>query len=125
MRVIKKNTVATAVATSLLGFAGLASAPAMAAKATFGNTEVTLGGYIKLDAIYSKYSDGEVATNSSSRDFYVPHAIPISDGSGDGQSTVDFHAKETRVWLKTSSTIEGLKIGTHLEFDFISGINGA
>ena len=94
-----------------------------AAEASFGNTDITLGGYIKLDASYSKFSDGEVATGGA-RDFYVPHAIPVSDGTGDSNSYLDFHAKETRVWLKSKTNIEGLDIRTHLEFDFISGING-
>jgi len=112
---------------SILASVGAASAllatPAMGAKMTFGDTEITLGGYVKLDAIYSRFSDGAVGTGSA-RDFYVPHAIPTSDGSGDGQSYLDFHAKETRVWLKSSSKVEGFNVATHLEFDFISGING-
>lgn len=116
-----KSLAALPLLTSLA--AATLAAPAMAATATFGDTKVTLGGYIKADVIYSKYSDGAVPTGSS-RDFYVPHTIPTSDGSGEGQSYLDFHAKETRVWLKTSSDIDGLKISTHLEFDFISGITG-
>lgn len=120
---IQRNNKTMKLGVSLLMATGLVSTPLVAATTTFGDTEVTLGGYIKLDAIYSRYSDGSVATGSS-RDFYVPHTIPTSDGSGDGQSTLDFHAKETRVWLKTNSTIEGVKVATHLEFDFISGING-
>ena len=115
------KSLATLPLVTSLAVASLAT-PAMAASTTFGDTKVTLGGYIKADVIYSKFSDGAVPTGSS-RDFYVPHAIPTSDGSGEGQSYLDFHAKETRVWLKTSSNIDGLNIATHLEFDFISGYN--
>lgn len=86
-------------------------------------TSVTIGGYIKLDALYSYFSDGAVDTGSA-RDFYVPHAIPTSDGSGASNSYFDGHAKETRLFIKTNTQIDGLEFGTHLEFDFISGIVG-
>lgn len=124
MKLRERKTVATSVAaTSMLAIAGVMSAPAIAASANFGDTKVTLGGYIKLDVIASSYSDGAAPTNAS-RDFYLPNFIPTSSGGGNGQSTVDFHAKETRVWLKSNRDIDGLKVSTHLEFDFISGVNG-
>lgn len=124
MKLVERKSVATSVAAaSMLTVAGALSAPAMAASVSFGDTEVTLGGYIKLDVIASSYSDGAVPTGAS-RDFYVPHTIPTSSGGGNGQSTVDMHAKETRVWLKSNRDIDGLKVATHLEFDFISGITG-
>jgi hypothetical protein len=123
MRPLERKSVAASFEATMLTATGIMSAPAMASTTTFGDTEVTLGGYIKLDVIASSYSDGAVPTGAS-RDFYVPHTIPTSSGGGNGQSTLDFHAKETRVWLKTSRDIEGLKVATHLEFDFISGVNG-
>ncbi|MGH8444972.1 MAG: DcaP family trimeric outer membrane transporter, partial [Solimonas sp.] len=53
-----------------------------------------------------------------------------SDGSGESHSTLDFQAKETRLFIRTDTMIDGHKLGTLVEFDFISGqinqtINGA
>ena len=56
-----------------------APAPAPAAPADgfrSGNTTIRLGGYVKLLATSTHYSDGEVATNSLGRDFYLPQTIP-------------------------------------------------
>ncbi len=42
-----------------------------------GATTIKLGGYIKLIAANTRYSEGEVATNSLGRDFYLPqHTFP-------------------------------------------------
>jgi len=92
---------------------------AHAADAKIGGTTLTWGGYVKLDALYSRFSDGELA-QSTSRDLYVPSTIPVSQGDGESFSALDFHAKETRLFLTTASTLEnGQKLGTHIEFDFI------
>lgn len=109
------------VGAGLAGVLWLVVAPAAAVSTQIGETELKLGGYIKMDALYSRFSDGAVGTGAA-RDFYVPHAIPTSDGSGDGQSYFDAHAKETRLWLGTTSMVEGMKVSSYLEMDFISGI---
>ncbi|MDD3764109.1 MAG: DcaP family trimeric outer membrane transporter [Nevskiales bacterium] len=100
------------------GFA-LASVAAHAGETTIGTTSVSWGGYAKLDVIYSQFSEGAVA-QSTSRDLYVPSTIPVSNGGGDSYSALDFHAKETRLYIKTETPLEnGMKIGGHIEFDFI------
>ena len=43
---------------------------------TIGDTKINLGGYIKLDTIYSRFSDAPVP-QSTIRDFYVPSGTPI------------------------------------------------
>ncbi|WP_028008180.1 DcaP family trimeric outer membrane transporter [Solimonas flava] len=93
---------------------------AQAAETKFGDTNVTIGGYVKLDVLASRFSDGEVGQGTA-RDFYVPSAIPVSGGSGESHSTLDLHAKETRLFIKTDTPVEGHKLGTLIEFDFISG----
>jgi hypothetical protein len=84
---------------------------------------VTWGGFVKLDALYSRFSEGEVA-QSTSRDFYVPGTIPVSAGTGESYSVLDMHAKETRLFIKTEADFgEGIgKVGSYVEFDFISGV---
>ena len=83
---------------------------------------VTWGGFVKFDALFSRFSEGEVAQGTG-RDFYVPNSIPVSAGGGDAYSVLDLHAKETRLFMKTEADFgEGIgKVGSYVEFDFISG----
>ncbi|MDP3858605.1 MAG: DcaP family trimeric outer membrane transporter [Stagnimonas sp.] len=92
--------------------------PAKAGEAKLGDTKLTWGGYVKADAMYSRFSEGEVAQGSG-RDFYLPNSIPVSAGGGDSREFFDAHAKETRLFLKTETALDGHKLGTHIEFDFI------
>ena len=94
-------------------------APAPAAPAEgfrSGNTTIRLGGYIKLLATSTHYSDGEVATNSLGRDFYLPQTIPTG-GQASAHDT-DFTAKQSRFWLNLDSTVAGHALKGYLEFDF-------
>lgn len=81
-----------------------------------GNTTIKLGGYLKMIAASSHFSDGEVATNSLGRDFYLPQAIPTGDGPA--QHVEDFTAKQTRLWLNLDSAISGHAVKGYLEVDF-------
>lgn len=81
-----------------------------------GNTQVRLGGYIKLIGSSTRFSDGEVATNSLGRDFYLPQAIPT--GGAPSAHDTDFTAKQSRFWLNLDSTISGHAVKGYLEFDF-------
>lgn len=83
---------------------------------------VDFGGYVKLDVLYSRFSEGAVA-QSTARDFYVPGTTPVAAPGVAGHSYLDFSAKETRLWLSSSTTVEGYKIGAYLEADFMSGQN--
>ena len=96
----------------------LYSPMAQAGDVKLGDTTLTWGGYIKVDTLYSRYSDGKVAQGSA-RDFYVPGAIPVSAGAGDSASYFDMHAKETRLFLKTATDVDGYKLGSYVEMDFI------
>lgn len=105
--------------TALAALAAAAITPmAQAGDVKLGDTTLSWGGYIKADALYSRFSDGKVAQGSA-RDFYVPGAIPVSTGAGDGASYFDMHAKETRLFLKTTSEVEGYQLGSYVEMDFI------
>jgi hypothetical protein len=81
---------------------------------------INWGGYIKLDILGSRFSDGAVA-QSTARDFYVPNGIPAAANSDD-HTYLDFHAKETRLFVKADTALEGHKLGAYVEFDFISGV---
>ena len=90
------------------------AAPADGFKA--GATTVRLGGYVKLIGSSTRFSDGEVATNSLGRDFYLPQAIPTG-GSAATRDT-DFTAKQSRFWLNLDTAVAGHAVKGYLEFDF-------
>jgi hypothetical protein len=84
--------------------------------------DIQYGGYVKLDALYSVFSDGDVATPGGLRDFYAPSAIPVAGSSAaeDEHSFLDVHAKETRFFFKMDAHLAGARVGGYLEMDFIS-----
>lgn len=105
--------------TAIAALAAAAMSPmAQAVDFKLGDTNLTLGGYIKVDAMYSRFSEGSVLQGSP-RDFYAPGAIPVSGAAGGSSSYFDMHAKETRLFLKTDTLVEGYKLGSYLEMDFI------
>jgi hypothetical protein len=76
-----------------------------------------VGGYIKADAIYSDYSGGPVAGSSPGRDFYIPGTVPVGS---EGESYLDFTAKESRINFKTTHNLDsGSQITTFIEMDFL------
>ena len=86
------------------------------------DVDIQLGGFVKLDALFSVYSDGDVATPGGIRDFYAPSSIPVAGSSAAENSTsmFDMHAKETRVFFKIDGHVTDTKLGAYLEMDFIS-----
>jgi len=85
---------------------------------TFGDTEVSLKGYLKMDVIMSDYDSGSLGAGNLGRDFYVPSLTPV--GGSSQSNAVDFHARQTRFGLATSTDIDGNKLSTYLELDFMA-----
>lgn len=81
-----------------------------------GATTIKIGGYIKLLAANSTYSEGEVATNSLGRDFYLPQTIPV--GSAPSSTVQDFTAKQSRFWLNLSTALGKHSLKGYVEVDF-------
>ncbi|WP_420589909.1 DcaP family trimeric outer membrane transporter [Bacterioplanoides sp.] len=103
----------------------MAAALPMAVNAA--NTEFSYGGYVKLDATISQYSEGEIGAASAGRDFYVPSTIPTSPKGTDGDSVTNFdiHAKTSRFNFKTVTDFEnGQKITSFIELDFMLAPGG-
>ena len=93
---------------------------------SFGDTKFSFGGYVKVDALYSRFSDGSVAGSSSGRDFYVPSATPISAGNGNASSVFDMHAQQTRFFFKTETPAgDGKSVKAYIEMDFQSPARGS
>ncbi|WP_371192926.1 DcaP family trimeric outer membrane transporter [Glaciecola sp. SC05] len=68
------------------------------------DTEFGLTGSIKVDALFSNYSNGTLPAQSLGRDFYVPGATPV--GGVKESTQFDAHAKQTRFRF-TSTTDAG------------------
>lgn len=76
-----------------------------------------VGGYVKLDTIYSDYSDGSYS--GLGRDFYIAGTVPV--GGGSGESYLDLHAKESRINFRSTHLLDnGAKLGTFIEMDFLA-----
>ena len=87
------------------------------------NTEFSFGGFIKMDAMLSTYSDGDIAPANIGRDFYVPSTIPV--GGQDEGADLDYSAKSTRLNMKTVTTLEdGETVTGFIEMDFLSSPGG-
>jgi len=80
------------------------------------NTSVAVGGYVKLDAVFSNPSAG---INSTADLFLQPNAIPVKPGAGDNEhDQVKFGARESRLFVKTSTPTAGGDLTTYVEGDF-------
>lgn len=81
-----------------------------------GATTVKLGGWIKLVATNSRFSDGEVANNAFGRDFWLPQQIPV--GGAHSAREQDFSARQSRFWLNLDTTVAGHSLKGYVETDF-------
>lgn len=100
-----------------LGLLGLGTATNTNA-ATIGDTDVKFSGYVKVDAIFSNYSDGTLGSGNIGRDFYIPSLTPVG-GNSEG-TQFDAHVRQSRFRFTTNTpTAEGDSITGVLEFDMI------
>ncbi|WP_113908286.1 DcaP family trimeric outer membrane transporter [Aliidiomarina celeris] len=103
---------ALAIALTTLGSVGSAEA----------QTEYSVGGYVKLDAMVTRTDSGDLPSGSIGRDFYIPGLTPIG---GDSNTYTDFHARESRIWLRATQTLSnGEKIEGYFELDFLGTAGG-
>jgi hypothetical protein len=80
------------------------------------DTSVTLGGYVKLDAVLGNPSAGVDNKADLSLD---PTAIPVGPNAGANEhNQVKFGARETRLFVKTHTPTSAGDLNTHVEFDF-------
>lgn len=74
-------------------------------------TEFQIGGYVKGDFIYD--------VDESTGDLFVPESITTT-GSGD-EERFRAHARQSRLFIKTSTPTDWGALKTHLEGDFFGG----
>src|SRR5882762_1827742 len=80
------------------------------------NTSVTLGGYVKLDAVFSRPSAG---VDTKGDLFLDPTAIPVGPTAANNErNQVKFGARESRLFVKTNTPTAFGDVNTHVEFDF-------
>jgi hypothetical protein len=91
------------------------------------DVDITYGGFIKLDVLYSLFSDGDVPSLSGGRDYFLASTIPVaaSPSAEDSHAFLDFHVKDTRFSFKLESHVAGHKLDGLLELDFRSPPGGA
>lgn len=100
---------------------GITLAPSsLAVSMDVGNTKLSIGGFIKVDASFSKYNQGRVAGSPGGEDFIFPSRIPVGSGDDSKASAQRFNmnAKTSRLFVKTSTQTDAGKIDSHLEMDF-------
>ncbi|MGL4576303.1 MAG: DcaP family trimeric outer membrane transporter [Burkholderiaceae bacterium] len=79
------------------------------------NTSVTLGGYVKLDAIYSDKSAGVASTADQQ---YEAGAVPVGSAAGfNERGQLKLHARQSRVFAKTSKPSDWGDLTSYVEFD--------
>ncbi len=104
------RTTAAAISTALL----VGGASAHALETQIGDTTVTFGGYVKADFIHNFDEDGG--------DLFFPNNIPVEgdtrSANEGGSGATNFHARETRMSLATSTPTERGDVNTLIEFDF-------
>lgn len=87
-------------------------------------TSYKFGGYVKLDAMFSDYGDGDLEPGSLGSQFYVPSTIPVDGATSEGPD-VDMQGRETRINFRSDHWLaNGGKLGTFLEMDFFAGSDG-
>jgi hypothetical protein len=79
-------------------------------------TSVKIGGYVKMDAVFSSRSAG-VASDADQ--LLTPQSIPVGPGAGDNErKQLKLHARESRLNVATSTPTEWGPLTTLLEGDF-------
>ncbi|MGL6044616.1 MAG: DcaP family trimeric outer membrane transporter [Sandaracinobacteroides sp.] len=80
-----------------------------------GSTNLAVHGFVKLWGAVSNTSGGAIPAGSFGRDFYLPQAIPVG-GLREG-SDFNLHAKQTRLWMTSSTPAGADPIKGHIEID--------
>lgn len=113
----RQETTATWITNTDGKVAALEKRPvALAEGFNVGGTTVKINGFIKANASFSHYDDGDLATGSLGKDFYLPQTIPVG-GTREGND-YEGHAKQTRLWITMATPVGKHMLKGHVEFDF-------
>jgi DcaP outer membrane protein len=89
--------------------------------ATEKKTTFSFGGFAKLDFMSTSFNNGAPGLDSPIRDIHLPSVIPIG-----GNRTFDthFHVKESRFNFDLNTELNGKKVHTYIELDFLLSKQG-
>jgi hypothetical protein len=80
------------------------------------DTSITLGGYVKLDAVFSNPSAG---VDQKADLMLDPNAIPVGPNAANNEhNELKFGARETRLFMKTATPTKVGDLTTYVEGDF-------
>ena len=86
-----------------------------------GDTTFKLSGFIDVDTHVTNFSDGQIASNSIARDFYIPSATPIG---GDDYTVTDLTAQASRFAVTAQKPVGDEQVTGYLELDFLGSAQG-
>lgn len=86
-----------------------------------GNTKVSIGGYIKADALWTDYNDGSPNGPGTAERILIPSAIPVGNSAASESAQLDTSISTSRVNVKTVTDTDVGKLVSFLEVDFLSG----
>jgi hypothetical protein len=79
------------------------------------DTSVTIGGYVKLDAVFTSKSAG--VGSSADQELEAP-SIPVGPTAGANEGNqLKLHARQSRLFFKTATPTAYGELGTYLEMD--------
>ncbi|KQM27499.1 hypothetical protein ASE57_10700 [Sphingomonas sp. Leaf11] len=81
-----------------------------------GETSFRISGFIKGDLIFSRYGDGDTATNPLGRELSLPQSIPV--GGRRSGILADASAKQSRIAFQTATPVGNTTLTTLIEADF-------
>jgi hypothetical protein len=81
-----------------------------------GETSFRISGFIKGDLIFSRYRDGDTATNPLGRELSLPQSIPV--GGRRSGILADASAKQSRIAFQTATPVGTTTLTTLIEADF-------
>ncbi len=79
------------------------------------DTSIGVGGYVKLDALYSNTSMGKDKYGNQRLE---PSEIPVKPLGKGNEDQLTLHAKESRFWLKSFTPSRWGDMNTYVEIDF-------
>ncbi|MEL7230932.1 MAG: DcaP family trimeric outer membrane transporter [Pseudomonadota bacterium] len=86
-----------------------------------GDTTFKISGFIDVDAHVTNFGDGQIASNSIARDFYIPSATPIG---GDEYTVTDLTAQASRLAVTAQKPVGDNQVTGYLELDFLGSAQG-
>lgn len=120
---MNKKILAGAVAAAVAGLVPMTASAVNFKDVMSGDTDFSIGGYVKLSAMWSDFSHGDAdnADNDLST-FYIPGRIPTS-GSGESNNDFQATARESRINFKASKKVGDHALTAFIEMDFMTTDN--